>query len=988
MNRCKIRTEFRTAALFAAGLLFAACVRETIDGPSEPNGSTIGFDVAVSNGWNNIGPTRGADTASSGEYAGSFELKGGSEPVYLHAEVADYPETAGSQEAMTRSTVVSPSDNTMYDKIKVSAYYYGDTWDEAHSLTGPNYFSDVTASGSAGRYDLSTPQYWPVNGKMRFLAYAPVDDGAYLYIPYYKGDSGSRGPYLHIKVPEKVADQKDLLVAYTEEIACSGRKNPVELNFKHAMTCVKFACGKDMVNCRIKRVTVKNVFCEGDFIYDMKDADEHTGPDFELKTGAPKFNLWSTVGTFTQTLDYPVKKEDNDYIITGETTFIMLPQKLGADAEVQIVLQQTDGNGDPVEAEEMIFGYIGGKEWPAGKIVTYSVSYDNWWQQLAVTKLEPFSPKGGEQTFRMTSFDISNGDHEKRPAPWYAEFKEIVNGVETGDYTRTPPAWLTFDKTESEGDMVPGEIKATVAQMPPSYTIDMDAKLQNNKYAAYTKANPYNLAHPTGVYTNSTACIQNTANCYVIDGPGWYILPLVYGNAIAGGGDNRAAYRPNAGSADGVLNNFLNHLGNEISSPYILDNPGCGNPIGARMIWQDKQYLLQDITLDMNAYGGKGGIIFQIPSGVIGQANATIGLMATEPYAIDDLAGGETGNEKYVGQAMWSWHIWVTPFLSEVDNLLKKTITVTNHTGDRYDLMGVNLGWRSKDPVEIYNQRECKVRFTATTQDAQTRQLEMTVVQRPEAKYWHGYNTYYQWGRKDPFQAARNNYNSMPWYDYRNWEHLNQFPKSKPLSQGKDGLKNRILYPDFFDMVTEVTLPDGSVVGYDQTFYNLWDATAAAPVTVTDGVATRNATIKTVYDPCPPGFKVPPVDTFTGFTNGGENVYMTDKPKNWNGTVEEYVYEDIAPDTPYIFIFYTDETRTKYIAMPSVGYRDWRNWGSLNSATSLYIGTDGYYWTAGSCDRDRGYNFYIAQGRVPAPLVFPTDIYYHQNGYSIRPCKE
>ena len=45
MNRCKIRTEFRTAALFAAGLLFAACVRETIDGPSEPNGGTIGFDV-------------------------------------------------------------------------------------------------------------------------------------------------------------------------------------------------------------------------------------------------------------------------------------------------------------------------------------------------------------------------------------------------------------------------------------------------------------------------------------------------------------------------------------------------------------------------------------------------------------------------------------------------------------------------------------------------------------------------------------------------------------------------------------------------------------------------------------------------------------------------------------------------------------------------------------------------------------------------------
>lgn len=997
MNRCVIRKGFPTVVLFAASLFLAACTREEIpDVSSGLNNGTIGFEATVSNGWNNIGLTRSGNAVDNaplaGEYAGTSEMNGGHKPIYLHAEITDYPEETWLHEITTRSTVVSSSDNKMYDAIKVSAYYYSDTWDDIHSLAAPNYFSDLTAAGSAGRYDLSAPQYWPVNGKVRFLSYAPAGDASYSYIPYYTGENESRGPYLHIKVPDKVEDQKDLLVAYTAEIACSGKQNPVDLNFKHVMTCVRFVCDKDMVNCRIKRVTIKNVCCEGDFIYDMKEADEHTGSDFKFETGGPKFNLMPTKKNFTQALDYQVKKEDNDYIITGETTFIMLPQRLEKGAEVQIVLQRINEQGDPTDKEEMIFGYIGGREWPAGKVVTYRVSYDNWWQQFSVTELEPFSPQGGEQTFRMTSFDISNEDHEKRPAPWIAEFKEIkiVDGteVEDAEYSRTLPAWLTLDKTESEGDTDPITIKAAVGKIGLTRTIDMDAKLQNNKYAAYTKANPYNLAHPSGVYTNSTTCIQNTANCYVIDGPGWYILPLVYGNAITNGSDNQVAYRPNAGSADGVLNNFINHLGNEIISPYILNNPGCEHPLDAKMIWQDKQYLVQDVSLDMSAYGGKGGIIFQVPQASIGQGNSTIGLMSTEPYANDGTTSGDITKDIYVGKAMWSWHIWVTPFLSNVDDMLKKTVTVTNYAGNQYDLMGINLGWRSKGPVEIYNMRKCKIRFTATTQGGQTETKEIEVIQRPQAKYWHGCNTFYQWGRKDPFQPAKNDWNSMEWYDYRNWSWANAFPKSKSLSKGSECLKNRILFPDFFDMVAEVMLPSGSVEGYDETFYNLWDAANTSPNAINAGVAVRSTTVKTIYDPCPAGFKVPPVDAFTGFTEAGENVIIVDTPKNWNGTTEEYVYNDIS-NIPYIFIFYANNTKSENVTMPSMGYRDWRNWGSGSSAAPLYVGTDGYYWTAGAFDRNRGYNLNIMKGRAgDEPHVLPWDNYFHQNGYSIRPCKE
>ena len=992
-------------ALTAITLFVAACTREDMtDGASGSDKGAIGFQVAVSNNWNNISPARGyapgnQTPSTKGEYAGSFEMDGGHKPIYLHAEITDYPEETDRQNPMTRSTVVSSSEN-MYDKIKVSAYYYNGAWDETRSLSAPNYFSDLTAARSGDRYDLSPAQHWPVNGNVRFLAYAPAGDPAYAYRPSTDGSGEKRGPNIHIRVPENVKDQKDLLIAYTNQTDCSsGRGKAVNLNFKHAMTCVRFSCGSDMINCVIKRVTIKNVRCEGDFIYDMKDADQYTGADFALQTGSPHFNLEEKTGDFTQTLEHTIKQEDNHYIITSDASFIMLPQQLEEGAEVQIVLQQIDDQGNTIDDEEMIFGYIGGKEWPAGKIVTYRISYDNMWQQLSITDLDSFSPQGGEQSFRITSFDISKDDHQKRPASWVADFKEIrtVNGteIENPEYTATPPAWLTLGQTESEGDMVPREIKVTVARSEPSRTIDLDEKLRSNTaYSATTREAPYNLAHSSGYYANNTGCIQNTANCYVIDGPGWYILPLVYGNAITNGRDNTTAYRPNAGSGSGVLNNFVNHLGNEIASPYILKNTGCGNPIGARMIWQDASSLISnDVLLDKEAYGGIGGIIFHISDTDIRQANATIGLMATAPYAADGTSGDIT-KDIYVGQAMWSWHIWVTPLLSGVDDELKKTVTVTNHAGLRYDLMGVNLGWCSYDPVKIYDKRKCKVRFTATTQSGKTKTAEIVVIQQSQANYWHGYNTYYQWGRKDPFQPASKDYNSKDWFDYRNWANNNAHPKSEDLSTGKEGLKKRILYPDFFHRVPEILLPSGIPEGYDESFYNLWDATNTASSWADEGASVRNTTIKTVYDPCPPGFKVPPVDAFTGFTKNGFNVILVDRPKNWNGITEEYTYlcNDVTLfNTPNIFIFYTDETKEGHIAMPTMGYRDWRTGsyaGVSYSGSPTLMGSDGLYWTAGAKDSNRGYYLNMMKGRSGQPFVSPLDSYLHVDGCCIRPCKE
>lgn len=66
---------------------------------------------------------------------------------------------------------------------------------------------------------------------------------------------------------------------------------------------------------------------------------------------------------------------------------------------------------------------------------------------------------------------------------------------------------------------------------------------------------PYNLANQT----NGGSTDENTANCYVVNAPGYYSFPLVYGNAIKNGTANTSAYISTAPPASDILSNFINH---------------------------------------------------------------------------------------------------------------------------------------------------------------------------------------------------------------------------------------------------------------------------------------------------------------------------------------------------------------------------------------------------------------------------------------------
>lgn len=157
--------------------------------------------------------------------------------------------------------------------------------------------------------------------------------------------------------------------------------------------------------------------------------------------------------------------------------------------------------------------------------------------------------------------------------------------------------------------------------------------------------------------------------------------------------------------------------------------------------------------------------------------------------------------------AVWSWHIWLWPHdLSSVE--------ITNSTGVKYNIMPVNLASKyDSDGVHIKN--------------------------------W-----FYQWGRKDPMLLP-SAWNST----------TDHSPGSITKTSKATSLYEGLRSPSTF----YYNSPTGSMgiqtIWFDSTkYYNLWDA-ACASVGSSD-----NDTVKTVYDPCPVGWKVPNGNVFTGMS--------------------------------------------------------------------------------------------------------------------------
>ena len=846
-------------SLLVWSILISSC---TDDLKSSQTTDRIHFTSDIDNTWTSLATDGGESTRSA---VSALRTEG--TPLYLHTLYTDSiqppsAENAGDSVPVTRS---APRDiASMYETFGVSAYAYQGTWDNTGT---PNYMNDVAVSKSGNAWTPSAGSYyWPgASYTMRFYAYAPKGNSAYTF-------STSGIPTLTCAIPSDVAGQQDLLVAASGAVS-GGNNEAIGLTFRHALTAVKFVCGSDMKAGTVKSVTLKGVYATG---------------TYNLETAA-----WSDVRTpknFSQTLDAATNGTEGSALTRPAQTFMMLPQTLPDTAKIEIVFE--DG-----QTEHTLTGAIGKQVWPMGKTVTYRISTTsiNWEYILTVNPPNTYTFKGGSSTYSITSY--KQNSTSKQPVSWTAEFS-----TDGKSWTGTKPGWLSAftSGTSGAGSVSAVSYTATVASQQGSSTSRHTDALRARP-AKGTKDAPYNLSNDLG-----QPAIQHTANCYVVSNPGEYYFPLVYGNAITGGGDNKSAYFYNYDDTY-ILKNFINHRGKPIQSPRIYDHEGC-TAKSCKLLWQDASGLISNVGL----YDGGRAIRFTVGATTIQQGNAVIAVC-------DDA-----------GDIMWSWHIWIT------DTDLTQTKKVSNSLiGNSVQMMPVNLGWCDSEHLNFAG-RSCQVRIKAG-EEVRT----FTISQTSLDVDYKGNSPYYQWGRKDPLYPGDTGTEATKyWYDASGTV-SNDNPLTEATGTGITALTWGIKNPQ--------KLNTNQVM--DGQYLNLWDTDNTMPF-LDDKVP-----VKSIYDPCPAGFHMPKGWEFTGFSNSApgqdgkaENI---NAKRPYDGGWNFYCGLNGTGDT--IFFPATGARyKTDSPGKPNRIGRDIRVWGAApggyNNA-NLFWATEDNIWSARYVDR-------------------------------------
>lgn len=743
---------------------------------------------------------------------------------------------------------------------------------------------------SSGR--MVTPIYWEwEDGRYgKFYAVYPQVKASYGKLSL-SSESHTGIPYIDFEVEADVEKQKDLMTACSGIVhyASQGVAPQVNLAFRHALTAVRFAVGDNLAGKSIERIEIREAKSKGRYSLGSN--------------GTSSDALWSEQSaptTFTLAGVNISTDVERKAIITGTAEdnhlFYMLPQKLEG---VTAYFLFTDGT--------YIHTPLVG-EWKAGTYKTYTLSRSTSAWEYSITATSPDAVSYDQSTvsnYSITSYR-SNGT-VSQPIPWkVVGYQESLDGgVSWSDVSSTPPSWLrALSTTRSNGSLTAERGTATL--QTTSDIVDYLARRNKSLQEATPKGtadNYYNLSNAHG-----GADVENTANCYIISAPGYYKLPLVYGNAIKGGSNNEKAYKTD-NSGTSILSHFRDHLNKNITSPWITEtSAGAYLPTQAEVLWADEKGLLEDITIEGS--GTNAFIKFRVTSSGIRSGNAVIGVKG--------------GNRVF-----WSWHLWFAP------EQVLETIAVKNQTDYTYRFSAEPLGfkytlWRG---TAYQKPRIVRVQVQQAIDDnGKYHSSSFEITQNPYIEQ-DFYATLYQFGRKDAMPGIVN------------------IPEGSFTPDGKNmmGIREGIQNPTTF-----YTGGTSWINGYN--YYNLWSME-----NTTVGYSD-NPVVKTIYDPSPVGFHLPPSNAFTGFTTKGENTRAGNE-FNVTGTWNKG------------WSFRTNLGGDIYF--PALGQRQYGN-GKLEN-----VGSGGYYWTAIPYSNREGCDLYIQSEGVN-----PRMKYNRAQGYAIRPIAE
>lgn len=393
-----------------------------------------------------------------------------SDTLCVRAVVSD-----GIGKAAAKHATRASMQTTMYDQFNVVAQLK-----KSDGNIAPRYYMNEVATKQGVVWQPSSSiYYWPDNGSLRFLAWAPLD--AELDESPVKPSEDVNKTTIKYTVPAELSKQRDLVAAATGYNAspAGGVCAPVSLQFKHLCTAVVVKTGATMAPGTIKSVTVTNVRNSG--TYDMLRSAWTLNDATTNYTVSPNMATGSTTAEGTK-------------LNADDATFMLLPQTLGADSKLEVMFHDNISGRD-----RLLTASLNGAEWPMGKTVTYRLSITPEYELEFTTEpqvqdahyvIYPIKIKvdpglTGGWKLKSTSPKVTlrkNLTELEEVGYWIEEDRgtQTIEGTESGDITVY--AFLEENVTNAERDVVlelspkgfpsATPAKFTIRQLCPSWNAD------------------------------------------------------------------------------------------------------------------------------------------------------------------------------------------------------------------------------------------------------------------------------------------------------------------------------------------------------------------------------------------------------------------------------------------------------------------------------------------------------------------------------------
>lgn len=458
------------AAVLLSASLFS-CSSDDFLGKAETNTDGISFGVSTENGAS----TR-ANNSADGYTAARYTLRSdnSADTLCVRAVVTDGIGNSNAGRPATRAAMQT----SMYNDFKVVAAV------KENGNVGTQYYMDDVATKTGTNWVPSKVYYWPgSNRQLRFLAWAPTD-ASFQSVP-----NNPNATTLQYTTPAEAKNQRDIVAAATGFISNPSNDatcTPVGLQFKHLCTAVIIKTGKQMTAGTIKSVSLKGVKNSG--TYDMVNSV------WTLNNSTTDFTISPNQATTSTT-------PNGTNLNAGESTFMLLPQTLGADSKLEVAFHDNISGRDRI-----LSASLNGAEWPMGKTVTYRLSITPEYELKFVTEptlqdahyvIYPIKIKvdptlvdkdkkgkvvGGGWTLKSTSPKVTLCKELTELTSlgyWVEEDRgtQTIEGTETGEVTVY--AFLEENITDAERDIVlelspkkypsATSAKFTIKQLCPSW---------------------------------------------------------------------------------------------------------------------------------------------------------------------------------------------------------------------------------------------------------------------------------------------------------------------------------------------------------------------------------------------------------------------------------------------------------------------------------------------------------------------------------------